>query len=126
MTQGAYLDVPSDPMGPVFRLLPVMAEMELQIDNYGVSGAFRVTDNCSVGAGLSYYEFELDSITARFNVSGPAFFAPPDYSPGNAQNLQLQFSDEEFGDDSDIAVNAGLQWKFLPKWSAGLAYRQGP
>jgi len=113
-TQGAFFDV----AGASFRLFPVMADMDLQISNYGVSGAFRVSNNLSIGAGVSAYDFEIDSTTQRFGLT--VFEEVPNFSPANVQNIQTQD-----GDDTDVAFNVGLQWKFLPKWNLGLAFREG-
>jgi long-subunit fatty acid transport protein len=93
--------------------------MELDIVNWGVSGAYRISENFSLGAGASVYEFEIESTTQRFGVG--AFFAPPDFDPANQVSVQTQT-----GTDTDIGFNLGLQWKFLPKWNLAAVYRQGP
>lgn len=108
------------------RLFPVEANIDLEIVNTGLSGAFRVTDNFSIGLGVSSYDFTLDSRTNRYAFTsagtGPGgFFGPPDTSSGNLINRQTLK-----GDDSDVAFNAGVRWAFSDKWSLGAVYRQGP
>ena len=117
-TQGAFFDVG----GGNVRFFPVMAEMDIDIVNWGVSGAYRISQNFSIGAGASIYEFEIDSTTQRFDVTQLGqFFAPPDFDPGNIVSVQTQT-----GTDTDVGFNLGLQWKFLPKWNLAFVYRLGP
>ncbi len=110
-----------------FRFFPIRASMDLEIVNYGVSGAFRIAEGLSLGIGIAYYEFEIDSLTRRFDFSNPdeagpgGFRGPPDFSPGNVVNFQTQI-----GDDDDVAAIAGLLWQASPRWSFGAVYRQGP
>lgn len=123
--EGPFFDT-TTPAGQ-FRFFPIRANMDLEIVNYGVSGAFRITDSLSVGVGAAFYEFEIDSLTRRFVFSNPdvaapgGFFGPPDFSAGNVINFQTQI-----GDDDDVAAIAGLLWQVSPRWSLGAVYRQGP
>lgn len=93
-----------------FQLFPIDAGMDLSIVNLGVSGAFRVTDDFSIGVGVSSYDFEMDSVTRRFS-----------FDRSTLQNTQTQT-----GDDSDVAFNLGFRWALNDKWSLGGVYRQGP
>lgn len=71
--------------------------------NYGISGAYRFSDGFSLGIGVVYSQFELDSSTVR-----------------EGRNLQLQS-----GDDSDVTFTLGALWKVNERWSLGAAYRRG-
>ena len=61
-TFGARFDVSDD--GQNFfttRYFPVRVGMDLDIVNYGFSAAVRLNESFKIGAGVSYYEFEIDS-----------------------------------------------------------------
>ena len=124
-SQGAYLAEIGD---QIFRLFPVSADMDLEIVNFGVAGAFQVTPDLSLGLGLSFYDFDLDSTTRRFSLRTDSdleepggFFGPPDFSEDNIESLQQQR-----GSDNDVAVNLGLVWRASPTITVGAVYRQGP
>jgi long-subunit fatty acid transport protein len=127
-TNGAFFD---NADGTLSRLRPVDAHIDLSIVNYGISGAYRVNDSLSIGLGVSSYDFTLKSISNRYNFNRhqPDFpdpglggnYGPPNYDPSNIVNSQ-----DQHGDERDIAVNGGLLWRVSSEWSAGVVYRQGP
>lgn len=132
--QGAYFDVPLTFADVnlddffLFRLVPTRTAIDLDIFNLGVSAAVRVTEGFSIGVGVSYYDFALDSRVQIYDLSfdpplgAPGgYFGPADFSAANRLGTAVQS-----GDDEDLAVNLGLLWKFHPKWSIGAVYRQGP
>lgn len=114
-TGGAFFG--ADPA--IRRLFPTDSSLSLRIVNVGVSGAYRITDDLSLGVGISDYHFSLSSLTKRFSPG--SFFAPANYNDASLVNFQTQD-----GSESDVAVNAGLLWKISPQWSAGAVFRQGP
>ena len=85
------------------------AGVDLDIVNYGLSGAWQLTDDFSLGASLIYSDFEFESATIR----------PP-------SELTNGFFTAEIGDDKDIAFNVGALWRLSPKWQLGAVYRDGP
>ena len=93
--------------------------MKLDIVNYGMSIACRFGQSFSLGAGLSYYDFSLDSKTERFL---PPLFEAPDFDDANVTDIQSQL-----GEDDDWGFTGGLLWQ-IPggKWSLAAVYRQGP
>ena len=121
-TQGAFF---SDG----FRFFPTQSEMELDIVNYGLSAAIRLSESFTIGAGVSYYEFEIDSLTNRygfdFDLADPTavggFYGPPDYSAGNVFNYQ-----EQVGEDNKYALNLGFMWDLSSRVSLGGVFRSGP
>jgi long-subunit fatty acid transport protein len=130
-SSGPFLDRPGD----VDRVEPFRGTMELDIVNYGASAAIRVNQNLSLGAGVTFDQFSIDSRTARaiyvpFTAVPPAQrplytnlgqkFGPPDFSEGN---VLLDVS--ESGTDWATGFDAGVIWR-APRWSAGAAYRYGP
>ena len=85
-TQGLFVGQREDPL----RLSPARSELELEIGGLAASGAFRVTDQWTLGASAARYEFSVDSRTERFarrvatgdfatdSLTG-AFFGPADF-----------------------------------------------
>lgn len=111
------------------RIRPIDTSLDLQIQNFGGSGAFSITEDFSIGLGVSWYDFELQSRTNRFdfidtNVRGDnpgGFFGPRDPN-GTIANFQTQS-----GDDSAIGANLGFLWRPSGKrWQVGGVYRRGP
>ncbi len=108
-----------------FRFRPSRTHAEVDIVNYGLSGAWKINDRLSAGLGVSYYDFSLDVQSRRYGLTNVlngnpgAFFGPPDFSDSNQVNLL-----EESGDDTDVGLNAGVLWKVTDNWSLGAVYRQ--
>ena len=108
------------------RLFPAIGYLDLDVVAHGVSGAFKISDRFSVGLGVAFYDFEMESLTRRFGVPipNPVFpgtFGPADYSASN-----LVLLDEQFGKDEDAAINLGFLWAIGRLWNLGGVYRQGP
>lgn len=79
--------------------------------NYGASGAYKFSDTLSVGLGIAYSQFDLDSFTARPNNGG--FDQPGAFASGQR------------GDDNDVVFNAGFLWKATERLAIGGVYRDG-
>jgi len=125
----------------LFRIFPARSTLDLQVVNYGFSGAYELANRISIGAGVSYYQLDLASRTERFfraeqdadhdgdvdadddrlSRQPGGFFGPPDLLGDNLNNVQTQE-----GDDDAWGVNAGVLWKINAGWSVGAAYRHGP
>lgn len=124
--QGIFYDTGSVQTNPG-RYFPLSAKMELDIVNYGVSAALRVSERLSLGVGASYYDFSLNSTTRRYNTSAADPFAPggrfgpPDYSDANLRNFVTQA-----GDDTAFGFSAGFLVKATEALSIGGVFRQGP
>jgi len=109
------------------RIRPVQGSLDLQISNFGGSAAVRLMDQVSVGVGVSYYKFELDSTNQRFGINGPndtaagGFFGPPSYASNNVVSTEFIS-----GDDSAFGVNIGASINPSDKLRFGASYRQGP
>ena len=148
-SEGMYYNVPIPIAIPGFprelgkgsvplRLSPSNNFLELQIDNIGLSAAWRVRPDLSLGVGVSFYDFTLESRTENFEVvhflvdpgdfDRVAFDAIPFFSPAGAQTFSpdnLQATTVQQGDDDDIGINAGLLWNLHSHWTLGAAFRQG-
>jgi long-subunit fatty acid transport protein len=120
----------------VERFNPSQGQIDLDIVSYGGSAAVRLTDQFSVGAGVGLYQFDIDVVNQAFLVrpngvvltpaQRPLFtgtgqqFGPADFSAAN-----VGFEQQQSGDDTAVAFNAGFLWRG-DRWSLGGAYRQGP
>ena len=120
--------------GPYFgasRAFPAESEMSLDIVNYGLATSFRASEKLWLGAGISLYTFEIDSMTDRFGIRREdfvfndarigGFYGPPDYGLANIANSQTQE-----GDDTAVDVTAGLLWRPSAKLQVGAVFRRGP
>ena len=94
---------------------PTALSTNLKIVDYGFSAAWKASDAISLGAGLSYYNFDINTSINRYG------FASSFTDPTVVLNRQSQF-----GNDSDIGVNLGARFVFSEHWSGGLNYRRGP
>ncbi len=125
-----------------FRVFPADAQTDLEIINWGVSGAFQVNEVFSIGAGVSLADFSLDSVTKRYHPQGPFIDEFGNYLPeaqgGTRDSLNrflpgqfiatnLNKTDIEAGDDDDVSFNLGLL--ITPRgsrWTIAASYREGP
>jgi long-subunit fatty acid transport protein len=98
---------------------------ELDIVSYGVAGAYRVSDQFSVGLGLVYFDGWLDApfewslpddLTTPEGIFGPTSYLPEHQLANGSMTMN----------DSDWGLNAGFLWSFGGTWSLGGFYRQGP
>jgi len=94
---------------------PIAAHADLKIVDYGVTAAWKASDAISLGLGLSYYDFNIDTNINRYGFS-PAF---------TSTNVALN-SQSQFGSDNDVGINLGARFVLSEHWSAGLTYRRGP
>jgi long-subunit fatty acid transport protein len=119
-TGGLFTD---NQYGEPARFLDQQNWSRLDVVSYGVSGAYRVSDAFSVGFGLVYYDTSITIDSDLYlwddleNPAGSATtFIPENFVLG--QSL--------YGNDTSLALSAGLLWKISPSWSVGARYRQGP
>jgi long-chain fatty acid transport protein len=83
-------------------LLPFATDIEVEGINYGGAVAYKFSDNFSLGVGVAYSQFDLDSATVR-----------------------PEFATTQRGDDDDIVFNVGMRWKASDRLSVGVVYRDG-
>jgi long-chain fatty acid transport protein len=130
LTNGAFYDLPTGVPCSLARpdrcarILPVSGALDLQISNFGGSAAVRLSDQISVGVGVSFYDFNLDSTNTRFAVRDNNLGGVGDFfgAPGAA------ISSTEFinGEDTAIGLNVGASISPNDKFRIGASYRQGP
>ncbi len=88
-------------------LRPSAATIDAESVNYGLSGAYEVNDQFSVGLSAVYTSFDLTAGSARGEDGLPVF---------------LQ---SETADLGSMTYNLGVFYKFDDKLSIGAAYRRG-
>ena len=113
------------PSGEPFRFVDSRSVSELEIVSYGASGAYRLSDNFSLGIGVAYF---VGTLTSEGDIFAPVTETLPDglfghniYYPGAATERVLARLDE-----SSWGVSGGFLWQVEERWSLGAVYRQGP
>jgi long-subunit fatty acid transport protein len=100
-----------------YTTFPRTAHANLKIVDYGLSAAFKAGDSVSLGLGLSYYDFNIDTSITRGNAEN-TFSGVPAGFPLNQE--------AQHGSDNDVGVNLGARFVLGEHWSAGITYRRGP
>ena len=95
----------------------------LDIVGTGLSGAYRVSDNLSLGFGLTYFTGRVEYRGAVYGIDTyeGAFWEPNSFS---ADRLLVNSSFDV--DESDVGFSVGGLWNFAENWRLGGVYRQGP
>lgn len=128
-TNGIFYD---DPVDGLSRAFPYDGGIDLKISNFGGSAAVRLADPISVGFGVSFYDFELDSVAFRYGAFGPgtapgSFLGPPDRDRTPILSGGNMVSNEFIsGEDSAFGVNVGASINPSDKVRFGVSFRQGP
>ncbi|MGB5175973.1 MAG: outer membrane protein transport protein [Thermoanaerobaculia bacterium] len=97
---------------------------ELEIVTYGLSGAFKILENLSLGLGVTYFDGLLQGGQDSYlwdEDSLEGYFGP-DSSLSENLTQGVVFT----ADGSEIGFSAGLLWRLADNWSLGSFYRQGP
>lgn len=113
--QSDRIDLALPPEFGAIAVFPVAGATDLEIVNYGVSFGWRFNDALSIGAGLSWYDFEIDTVSGRYGFDGNIG------DPANLVNEQRQR-----GGDDDIGFNLGLLYRGSDNFQLGMAYRSAP
>jgi hypothetical protein len=124
VTQGAIVSLPSVGSTPGaapgdFRQYGVEGSREIAFTTYGVSGAFRFSDQFSVGAGLILGHLALDS---HFRSLSATAYGPSDVGRviGGPQSIQT-------AEDVEPGAVIGARWTAPGrKIQLGAAYRRSP
>lgn len=103
-------------IGDDFFTNPYVTRTDLSIVSYGVSFAYDLTESLSLGAGLSWHDFEIDTSTSRYdpftgNVNDPAAL------------ISLQ---GQKGEDDDIGYTLGLIYRGSDNFNIGVSYHSAP
>ncbi len=120
-TQGFFGTV----SGEDFRYPDIRGHNKIHIVTYGVSGAYRVTENFSVGVGLSYFvgdaRIQTDFYEPIPSTLPEGFFGLNIYDPGARSSTELDVID-----DTALGLSLGALWRINEQWSLGGFYRGAP
>jgi len=100
----------NSPAFPDLFIRGYQASADLEIVNWGASFAYNFGDSLSAGIGISYYDFDMNSATDRFDIG-----------TSDVRSRQTQI-----GSDHDIGFNVGLLYRGSDRFSIGLSYRSAP
>lgn len=89
------------------------ASSSLSVENQGIAGAYRWSENFSIGLGFARFDGEFDAVSERF----------PTAQPGSSEEQFLTVTTVE---DTDVSVNAGFLWRRPGRWDFAGFFRQGP
>jgi hypothetical protein len=95
--------------------------IELEVIDYGLSTAFRLTENVWAGVGVIYRDFMMDSLALGYHARDAAgtIYGDIQFIPENQASYTTQRASE-----SGYSFNAGLFFKTPnDKWTAGIAYQ---
>lgn len=122
-TNGLFRETgPPYPPGVTSRSLDVRATTNFEVLGWGVAGAYRVSDELSLGLGLTYFDGEVSSELASFLFDSPErFFFENSYLPQS-----LVATVDWSIDDTDLGLTGGFLWRISERWRAGGFYREGP
>jgi long-chain fatty acid transport protein len=122
-TDGAFY---VDPVDGNSRIFPLDGALDIKIANFGGSAAVRLTDQVSVGVGVSFYDFELDSTSRRFGAFGSGTGAGTFLGAPLRTNANVVATEFISGEDTAIGLNVGASINPNDKLRIGASYRQGP
>jgi long-subunit fatty acid transport protein len=113
LSQGVFQQDPTEFTSR--RDSPQEGVRNVSITGYGAAGAYKLRQNLSVGAALTLYSFDIDSVFRRFDVDG--FLGPPD--------LDVEFGrSSQRGSDLSVAPTFGFTADRGPA-RVGIVYRHG-
>lgn len=111
------------PEGGTRRYLDQFVTTNLEIVGMGLSGAFQVSDQLSLGLGLSHFSGRVENQGEGYSVD----VFPDTFWDRNSFLPERQIVTSSFTvDDTDVGFNVGILWKFAESWRLGGVYRQGP
>ncbi|UCF69306.1 MAG: outer membrane protein transport protein [Acidobacteriota bacterium] len=118
-TQGLIRSVPEGPPGAVERFSEQRSSVDFEIVSHALAAAYRVTEEVSVGVGVSYFDGDLRATSALYNAT--SLFDPNPYLLEDLEMITV-FSI----DSTDWGFSGGLMWKIADRWRLGGFFREGP
>ena len=123
-TQGLFADEVEFPDSPP-RLSDLRTFAELGVVTSGAAVAYRLSEDWSLGLGISYHEAELDVESSLWAVANPtreeSLFGPNPFLPET--RLASGFLDSQ---DSDWSLTLGMLGQLSRRWTGAAFYRRGP
>jgi len=98
-------------LGDDIFAFPTDNRVDVNIVNYGFSTALRVSERFSLGASFSYYDYDMDASTLRYDLVDSNLLV----------NQQIQR-----GNDNSWGFTLGALFNVSESFSVGLVYRSTP
>ncbi len=98
------------------RLFGLLGDRDIRIVTYGASAAYKVSDHLSLGEGINFYRFSLDSHFASLGFK--------DDSSVDVQSAGQHSTTQQSGDGTQAAFNIGALVTVNPAFRIGAVYRQ--
>ncbi len=118
-TQGFIRGVPEGGPGAAERFPDQRSGVDFELVTHAASAAYRVTENFSLGIGISHIRSDLFSRSDKYRP--PTTFG---HNPYLEEDLDTVASLSIEG--SDWTWSAGFLWSFAEQWRLGGFYRSGP
>lgn len=125
-TDGAFYDEEPSTPNEFNRLFPAAGGLDITIANIGGAVAVRLSDQVSLGVGLSVYDFSLDSALQRFGLRAPGLGPGSFLGPALRTSANAVATEIIEGDDTAFGVNVGASINPNPNVRFGASFRQGP
>jgi len=93
------------------------------IVTYGLSSAYQISEQFSVGLGLVHTDTSFESNVTEYlwdDDTDESFFETNSYLPGRSYLHETLVAG-----GTDLTLGAGVLWKLSEQWSIGGVYRQG-
>lgn len=122
-TQGLFAEAPGEALDTL-RLRDFRDRTRLEVVTYGLSGAYKILDNLSLGLSLTYFDGVLQGDQERYlwdEDSLAGYFGPNSYLSD-----RLLASAHFDGDGTDLSYSAGLLWRVAENLQFGAFYRRAP
>lgn len=103
---------------PNARLFGLVGDRDIRLVTYGASAAYKVSEHLSLGEGVIFYRFSLDSHFASLGFTGNSF------SPVDVQSAGQRSTTQQGGGGTQAAINLGALVTVNPAFRIGAVYRQ--
>lgn len=103
-------------------------EIDTEISNWIVSGAYKITDTLSVGVSAVYSIMNLDSRVDNTFIDNSGFLVDDGdpNTPCLVCGIEIPFYTTKIHDtDSDLSYNLGISWNIVKQVTVAASYRKG-
>ncbi|GJM10009.1 MAG: hypothetical protein DHS20C11_22850 [Lysobacteraceae bacterium] len=107
--------------GEDVRSEDVTSQTQFEVINTGVSGAYQITPQLSLGVGLAHYSAKMNSLSVEYALEDENFFQ---FNPYTDDLIDTTYTHRS--NSSGVIANVGMLWKINENWSLGGYFRQGP
>ena len=121
-TRGFFASLPGS--DDLMRFDDIRRLTELDIVTYGFSGAYRVSENFSIGGAVVYSVGQISNTTEFYAQTEEALPEGP-LGPNTFSPQALRAVATLITDDSDWGFNGGFLWNISNQWNLGGVFRQG-